>query len=290
MGNFMKNTMQKLILLFFLLIAPCFVQTQEDEKAPILTDNELAQGKMTASYILNQTLDQTSLFQSSMDKLIKDASGMQEILQKIAELNQKIKKIKDENNISALETQLVQLKNQIDNAAIDIFAKAVDPADRQNLYRKINSLINQIYTDQIFQDKIDRIASAKRAIAEQIRKPIRDIQQIGLKIKTLSAPEQNQIDQIMMQILPLQSQLIGAKMAKEYSDKVNPLDNELIRQQNIVQDKLRGLPTDLQSRLRKYKDAKKRLVQMLRLIRQPADSATVTEDEIAFFDTSNRSE
>lgn len=256
------------------------------EKSPEVAAQQIAEENAANQLIMDQIKSAIQFYDEQIDEIIKQANDINETLRKISEIQAAIKKVKDQYNITGIENQLKQLKIQLDSLAVGLYNKAIDPKDKINFFKKINALIDQINSDPVVRENMKRMKDWESEAIVRIRKPVSEIEKIGRKIDLFTqGKEQKQVDQVYMQLYPLRAQLINARLQKKPNEELTPLENEIIKQQNAIQDKILTLSSDQRIAIRNYREAIKRLNLLLDYIREPRKAATATEEQIALFET-----
>lgn len=249
-------------------------------KKVVLTPQEQQRQRINGEIVIADTKKWIQFYSDMLDDLLAQAGTSRETLKKIEELEKKIKALKDRNKISPIEEAISGIKEQLDSAAVGVYAAAIDPEDRQNIYRKINRVIKDIENDDIIQSKLDSIRRFERDIAERITQKVESVQKLGLKALELTTNEQSAIDQVDMQLLPMQTQLISLKMQPEVAKQLPSLEQQLIKLKNEANSQLLLLPSDSRDNIRRYKYAIKRYNLILDYLRSPKKAAQATADEL----------
>lgn len=263
-------------------------------EAPVLTAEEMQEKTTAAGMVLNGIKANIAFLKEANDELIRQKGGpVATLLEDIQKKEDEIKKLKDANNITSVEQGIQGLKQQIDNAAVNNFAKAVDPASHDiNYYRKINSYLKEIYTDSFVAERMRRIMDAQGEISRYLLQDkkcggilcLKAIQDLGSKISKYTIEDQKAMSQLTSQLLPMQAQLISAQMQKKAFDELNPKQKELTDLQNKLNFAIGQMSETESTPIRRNKNEINQLSKIFDFIRSPNDAATATENAIMSFE------
>ncbi len=253
-------------------------------QASLDKEQALAKQVVTGKLKISQIKSTIAFYTDLINDLTKQSSNIVQVQARIDQIDQSIKKIKDQFNISSLEQQIAQLTDQMDSDAANIYAKAYSDSEQTNLYSKIFKAIIKIFSNEAIKNYTSSIQRAQQELAQRVTQQINQIRAIGLKIDALTVDAQRQIDPILGQMYQLQMQLITLKAPKEVTEKLFPLEAQLIRLENSILDKIANLPSESRKQIRNYKTAIKQLQLMISLIRNPRKILRITSDDIFLID------
>jgi predicted nucleic acid-binding Zn-ribbon protein len=259
----------------------------------VLSPEELQEKTMRAKLILDQIKSSIAIFRNSNQDIIEKEGGkIANILNSITKLQAEIQKIKDANNISGLEAGIEGLKAQIQDAAVGIFAKAVDPRNHDtNYFYQMYSVLTEIYQrDNFIRDKLKTILDLQGEISNYLQdkmcsigKCIPALRDLGGKAAQATAEDQKAVSQLTAQLLPMQSQLITAQMQPNAYKELTPKLKDLSNLQNDLNNAIAGLTEDKRAAIRKNNSSAQQLSTIFGFIENPNDAATITPDQVMSF-------
>lgn len=247
------------------------------------SSNQQAAAKRTIAALIQEV----SSAQQSIDALYQKDLKVKTLLNDVAQLNAQIATIKNKAGISALESQLSGIQDQLNQGAVNIWANSVDPATSVNLNRTINKALNAIFIDDpIIKEKSEKVSMLKRDIGDRIAQKgwVKTIQTLGAAIESTAPNEIKQVSQALSAYQAAQTQVVAARNSNPSLDKtLLPLEIELA----ILQLNLKNKITENQlihQQLFRYNNELKQLNFTIDLMQNPSKATHMTQEFISNFE------
>lgn len=228
-----------------------------------------------AQAIIDRVIAMINIIKTQRDALLRSASGVFSIEQKIRNTDEEIRKIKVKNNITALEDQIKITENDLNVLSARVYMEATPQ------YTELNTLIKNILEDSTIAAYATEIRMLKTKIATRMNDDLVKIQELGKKIhdltKKTSQIELNKLKiKLELQKQQVQSMLLTQKVTEELDRHVAEKNNY----QREIQQKIETLSTNDKIKIRELQSAISRLQLMLNAIQDPHRIETISADTI----------
>lgn len=244
----------------------------------------------TAKITIAALTQEAANARQSIDELYQKDLKTQTLLKDIAQLNAQIASIKNQTGISALETQLNGIKDQLNQGAVNLWAQAVDNATHVNLNTTINNALNWLLTDDpAIKENIEKISMLNKEIGERIAQKgwVKAIQTLGAAIESTAPNELKQVALALSAYQAAQAQILTVRNSNPILDKtLLPLEIELAAQQLNLKNKLSQSP-QLYQQLLRYKNELKKLKFIFETMQNPSTAIHMNQEFLTNYETSS---
>ena len=255
--------------------------------------SQAAQDDQTALVAAKRTIaalmQEISNAQQSIDSLYQQNLKVKTISQEIAQLSGQMEAIKTQAGVSSLEDQLSGIQDLLNEGAINIWARSIDPSTNVNLNRRINDALNEIFLqDIIVKEKINKISMLKREITERIAKKgwAPKIQQLGRSIEKIAPNETNQASQALLSFQAAKIELINTRNNNPTVDQsLLPLEIETATKRLHLKNIITQAP-HIHQQLFQYNNELKKLHFILDIMSNVTKAITITPQAITNLESS----
>lgn len=221
--------------------------------------------------------------EGTIGNLEEKSSRSKAIIDKINGIKQQEKTIKSKYKIDQLENQMNGLEVKKSLLESSTFGSAAEE------YSQIGDLINNILTDAIVKDKLDKILALKKEISERVQQKIEKIQDLGKKITQKITPKRDAINSFMRdELIPLQQKINTVLLTKDVDKELN----EIYTQEASLRTDLRKslsevLTTQEREQIETLQNSKTRKEILLKLLENPNKIADIQLDHILGLESIN---
>jgi vacuolar-type H+-ATPase subunit I/STV1 len=231
----------------------------------------LSLAERRAFFVIRNLQRLISYLENDLEQVEKSAPGIGRLTSEIKEKKDELLKLRRELGIGDVETQKNAVKQQLDLAAAQAYASAVNERTKANLYSEVYETIKNIFDDQDTKRLLKEIVERERKIAEKIENELSGIYEKGTEIRALTSEIQKGLGQIKSQLIGLDLQSIQKKasLPPEKIKKLAELESEIAQKEKKIVRKIAKLPTQSKNKIQQLENAIRRYRLILELMRDP---------------------
>jgi len=253
----------------------------------VMYSDENAMQTRLALTAVRYDVQEINRLQAAIPQLWTQSVSAGTTLQDIQTLMPQITALKDQLGISAAESSISGLQDQLNQAAVPIWVKSKDlhtgdPATNYYLSAKINRILSSINNDEIIKNYRKEIDNTRASIAKRIYDSgwAKEIQDAGKIIDRLIIAEAKTADQALAQVASAQAALITSQSTAMLDKVFLPIQQEVTKKQLALDALITELPQESMKQLQRYKYDLKKIGFVLGLIGKPHSIASINEDDI----------
>jgi predicted nucleic acid-binding Zn-ribbon protein len=277
----MKNiTIKKLAIFLFIIIVPVIFKIVLMPLYAQVVDPQKKRAELQARAVLKGVKNAILAAEKEIIRIESRESTIQDLLAKIKEAENEIQRIKDQNKITPLETQIEAHKIIIDQIAQQIFANSIAAGTNESLYLPISKYIKDITDNPIIKRRLLEIFEAIQEIKNQMGNAKQRIRETGRQISSITRPQKLLIKQEQAKMLPIQEEIDKIRLREDINNRLETLYQRIREYKNQIENEQDELTEEDKDQIEKFQNVKRRYELILEFLRDPDKIQTITDEEL----------